>query len=36
MTANCLSSTTQRLVSLIFAVALTVATFPGLFYNAGQ
>lgn len=36
MLANCLAFTTQRLVSLIFAVALTIVTFPGLLYNAGH
>lgn len=35
MTATCLSTTTQRLFAITFAIALTVMTFPGLFYNAG-
>ena len=34
MFATCLASTTQRLVALTFAIALTVVTFPG-FYTVG-
>ena len=36
MLATCLASTTQRLVALVFAVALTAVTFPGFLYTAGR
>jgi hypothetical protein len=36
MITNCVALATQRLVSLVLAISLTVVTFPGLLYNAGQ
>lgn len=36
MINTCIALATQRLVSLVLAIALTVVTFPGLLYNAGQ